>query len=98
MTMTEHLPGPREGQTIYLFQTNRGLRSRTRPVGSEYSVANGRPEIINYYKKETIEIACNTLLWVNQDNIIDYYEMKGNCGAGGWGFGNTGVLHGIGIN
>lgn len=98
-TFIDNMNGPRTGERVFIFKKSRGFYSYDKQVGSAFDVGpGGVPTITNYVARQTREVACNTSLWVNQNGVIDYYEIGGNCGIGGIGLGNTGALHQKGIN
>lgn len=67
--------------------------------GSYMDTSQGRPVLVNEFETEHVQESCRVGFWADpKTDIIDYYEVKGNCGWGGWGFGTTGILHYWGVN
>jgi len=97
-TWTDMSNGRHGGEKVFVFIKSRGSYTTDRLVGSDFGYDGGAPTVTEYYQRENHEIMCRTSLWVNDDNVIDYYEIQGDCGVGGLGLGSTGAFHKYGIN
>jgi hypothetical protein len=86
------------GQTTYLFVRVGASYNQQRVVGGNMDFSSGQPVHTTYYETSRATESCKVQFWATKDNIIDYYDIKGNCGLFDWGFGTTGALHRIGIN
>lgn len=87
------------GQNFYIFGKTGISYNRNKLVGSYMDTSEGHPVHVDQYQTEHVQEACNIAFWADKKtNIIDYYEVKGNCGWGGMGFGTTGAFHSWGIN
>jgi hypothetical protein len=86
------------GQTTYLFVRVGSSYTQQRVVGGDMDFSSGQPVHTTYYETNRATESCKVQFWTTKDNIIDYYEIKGNCGLFDWGFGTTGALHRFGIN
>ncbi|MCP1575375.1 hypothetical protein [Herbaspirillum rubrisubalbicans] len=90
---TETRVGPASklyGHKFYFFQ-NRGISyDRQKLVGSYMDTSSGHLQHVEQYQTEHVQEACNIGFWADpKTNIIDYYQVKGNCGWGGLGLGQT---------
>ncbi|HTJ99958.1 MAG TPA: hypothetical protein VL522_10070 [Bordetella sp.] len=86
------------GQTTYLFVRVGSSYTTQNVTGSSMDTSSGQPVHTTYYQSNQVTENCKVQFWTTQDNIIDFYDIKGNCGLFDWGFGNTGALHRYGIN
>jgi hypothetical protein len=86
------------GQNTYLFVRSGASYNTEHVVGSDMDFSEGHPVHTTYTQSETVHESCQVSFWTTKDNIIDYYQIQGNCGLWDAGFGNTGALHRIGIN
>jgi hypothetical protein len=86
------------GQATYLFVRVGSSYTTQNVTGSSMDTSSGQPVHTTYYETNKVTDSCKVQFWTTQDNIIDYYDIKGNCGLFDWGFGNTGALHRYGIN
>ncbi|VWB41403.1 hypothetical protein [Burkholderia lata] len=82
------------GQRWYMFTRNGAAWDSQRAVGT---AVEGNT-VVQYVETVHTQERCDVMLWTDKQNIIGYYEVKGNCGLWNAGFGNTGALHRIGIN
>lgn len=87
------------GQKIYVFDKYGTNYNQDSAVGSYMDTSSGHPVNVQQIQTKNIQEVCTVAFWVkNGSNVIDYYEVKGNCGLWGSGLGNTGALHYLGIN
>lgn len=87
------------GHNFYQFYFKGLEYDREKFNGSYMDTSQGRPVLVNEFETEHVQESCKVGLWADpKTDIIDYYEVKGNCGWGGWGFGTTGIFHYWGIN
>lgn len=86
------------GQKEYSFIRLGASYDHSKVVGSDMDFSSGQPVHTDYLQTTHEQEACRVSFLTTADNIIDYYEIKGNCGFMNAGFGNTGALHQFGIN
>lgn len=87
------------GQKIYVFDRYGVNYNQQTATGSYIDTSSGRPVNVQQIQTRNVQEVCTVAFWAKNDsNIIDYYEVKGNCGLWGSGLGNTGALHYLGIN
>ena len=86
------------GQKQYLFVRSGVSFDKSTVVGGDNSWTPGGLVHTTYVETTRVHENCQITLLTNSANIIDYYEIKGNCGFMDAGFGNTGALHRLGIN
>lgn len=86
------------GQNIYLFQRVGASYNKDTIVGSSFDHTPTGPVNTIYHRTDHFTEACNVSFWAGKDGVIDFYEVKGNCGLWNAGFGTTGALHRVGIN
>jgi hypothetical protein len=102
LTLTEHSVSSSHelyGQKIYVFDSYGTNYDQQTAVGSYMDTSSGQPVNVQQIQTKNIQERCTVAFWVKNDSsVIDYYEVKGNCGLFGSGLGNTGALHYMGIN
>ncbi|WP_296180404.1 hypothetical protein [Pseudomonas sp. UBA1879] len=86
------------GQKVYTFERFGARYNTYSAVGSETAPVNGQLTHTEYIQTNTVQESCTVRLFAGKDNIVDYYEVAGNCGLWDAGFGTTGPLHRYGIN
>jgi hypothetical protein len=91
------------GQKRYRFVRVGGAHNQSSVVGggAAYTAGPGgigAAIIPGEVKTTRVVDSCEVMFLTTKENIIDYYEIKGNCGFMDAGFGNTGALHRMGIN
>ncbi|MGF7188998.1 hypothetical protein JOE11_002034 [Robbsia andropogonis] len=86
------------GQKTYLFVRTGASYNHTQVVGGDNEYTSGGLVHTTYFETHRVTENCRVQFWTTKDDIIDYYDIKGNCGLFDAGFGNTGSLHRIGIN
>ncbi|BFO56063.1 MULTISPECIES: hypothetical protein [Comamonadaceae] len=78
------------GHKFYFFEKRRGAYDQQKLVGSSMDTSQGRPVYVEHYRTERVQPACQIGFWADKNtNIIDYYQVKGDCGWGGLGLGQT---------
>jgi hypothetical protein len=89
---------PLSGQTMYTFQRF-GANYNTQSVtGSDIAPVNGQLTRTEYVETNNVQESCIVRLYTGADKIVDYFEVKGNCGLWDMGLGQTGAMHRYGIN
>ena len=86
------------GQKMYTFVRMGTSYNKSSIVGSDMDFSSGHPVHTDYIQTTHVQENCMVMFLTTSDNIIDYYEIKGNCGFMDAGFGNTGALHRYGID
>lgn len=87
------------GQKIYVFDSYGANYNQQTVVGSNMDTSSGQLVNVQQIQTKNIQERCTVSFWAKKESdIIDYYEVKGNCGIFGSGLGNTGALHYMGIN
>lgn len=94
----DYADGPRHGEIVHVFVKNPGISSYDRVAGSDISQSGGGLVKTDYIEKVRYLTGCVISLWTNSEGTVNYYEVKGDCGVGGIGLGNTGIYHDRGIN
>jgi hypothetical protein len=90
---------PLNGQKQYTFVRMGTSYNKNSIVGGDTGYVAGEGLVhTDYYQTTHVQESCTVMLLTTKDNIIDYYDIKGNCGLWDAGFGNTGALHRIGID
>ena len=87
------------GQKLYTFTRTGQSYDVNRVVGGGVEIRPGAgPTSVTYYTTTRETEMCIVKLIATREEIINYYDIKGNCGLWNMGFGTTGALHAIGIN
>ncbi|BBP65044.1 hypothetical protein PHLH5_25850 [Pseudomonas sp. Cab53] len=102
LILTEHSVKPGHelyGQKVYVFDKNGVNYNQQTVVDSYMDTSSGQLVNVQQIETRNVQERCTVAFWAKNDsNVIDYYEVKGNCGLWGSGLGNTGALHYLGIN
>lgn len=78
------------GHNWYFFETRVLNYDEQKLVGSYMDTSSGQLQHVEQYETQHKRDACSIGFWADaKTNIIDYYQVKGNCGWGGLGFGQT---------
>lgn len=85
------------GKTIYYFSRQTGKSLKRESVGSVDSYDGYGASYSEIYRHVVTPDFCIVTMWVNDQKIIDYYEVHGTCGSR-WYRGTTGPYHRYGIN
>ncbi|MDR9850867.1 MAG: hypothetical protein QM686_06790 [Herbaspirillum sp.] len=82
--------------TFRLIRSNPYTREEL--AGSYMDFSENHPTLVYQYETRQYQDVCVVQFWADKEtDIIFYYDVQGTCGWRGWGFGQTGILHRMGM-